>query len=270
MPDWFKDMWNATPWGTNSHWKAIDAGGSTGGDGGGFVATNHWTGSYSSMNPVGTYNSIGGSGSLVGSYVNFSGGFHHAGGNVSYANGGFYYNWWTGGGSIPGGMDLGTWHRKFVSNSDFGTSKNQQGKWQDPEWARSFDKWMGEHFYAEASGALRHGTYADLMLKNGLGFSIGAYHEDSVTISGGVKTDKTTKYTAGIAYGVGIKWTYDVYSEANQISIGAATFTADITRNNIFVGWNPNLSVGLGLGGEGGFKIGLNFKTDNWFNYDNW
>lgn len=41
MPDWFKDMWNATPWGTNSHWKAIDAGGSTGGDGGGFVATNH-------------------------------------------------------------------------------------------------------------------------------------------------------------------------------------------------------------------------------------
>lgn len=114
-------MWNATPWGTNSHWQAVtqslDTGGSSGG-GGGFVATNHWTGSYSSMNPGGTYNPIGCSGSLVGSYVNFSGGFHHAGGNVSYANGGFYYNWWTGGGSIPGGMDLGTWHRKFVSTAD--------------------------------------------------------------------------------------------------------------------------------------------------------
>lgn len=44
MPQWLQDMWNATPWGTNSHWKAMDAGGDGGSGGGHFVNTGGTSG----------------------------------------------------------------------------------------------------------------------------------------------------------------------------------------------------------------------------------
>ena len=62
----------------------------------------------------------------------------------------------------------------------------------------------------------------------------------------------------------------DDENETNIVYVGVLTFGIEVSRNNIFVGWNPNLNLGIGIGGELGFKAGLNFETDGWFNYNDW
>lgn len=64
-------------------------------------------------------------------------------------------------------------------------------------------------------------------------------------------------------------YSYDGENKTNQVYIGVLTFGIEVSRNNIFVGWNPNLNLGIGIGGEFGFKAGLNFETDGWFDYNN-
>jgi len=78
------------------------------------------------------------------------------------------------------------------------------------------------------------------------------------------------RFDAAIARGVGGGYSYDGENKTNQVYIGVLTIGIEVSRNNIFVGWNPNLNLGIGIGGEFGFKAGLSFETDGWFDYNNW
>ena len=237
MPDCLKGLWTGTT--KESYWTSNGSGGFNGGE----VKNPMTQAQYSSFF---NFLSSGKTGTFT--YTTFA-----AGGNVGSHN--------------STGMDID------MSGVDFhNITITDNGFWNDVmDKTANFFK---EHFYAEGTVAAKHGMYASVILKNGLGLTLGEYSENRITYSTDnihhLKFSDTRKFEASAAFEAGGGYSYDIENNTNQITVGAYTFGAEITKNNIFVGWTPNINLGIGVGGEAGLKIGFNLPTNGWFDYDNW
>ena len=200
--------------------------------------------------------------------------YFNNGGNVNgitSQNG--FATFWTGG-AQTGYFKNGEGHGSFDMNMHVINITENNNSLYSP-WQVEFQKginWIGEHFVAEGTAALKHGSYFSILLKNGIGATFGAYTENRYTLSynDSPKVNETNKFDISGSYGVGAGYSYDDEDKSSQISFGVLTFGVEITKSNIFMGWNPNINLGIGIGGELGFKTGLNFQTNGWFNYNNW
>lgn len=56
----------------------------------------------------------------------------------------------------------------------------------------------------------------------------------------------------------GAQYTYDK-NEGHSASIGYGIFSYEVSEDSQFIEVNLNYSQGIGIGGEGGFKIGVKF-----------
>ena len=240
--NWLQDMWNATD--SYSYW--------TNNGNGAFVGGNV-KGGMSHENFTNFYNFLAGGG--TGSYTYWTGG---AMPSSTYSNiGGINHE------NIQGLVG----HKVNIIGNN---NNSSYSPWQVE--AQKGINWIGDHFVAEGTAAVKHGSYFSILLKNGIGATFGTYTENRYTVSynASPKISEAKKFDISASYGIGAGYNYNDENRSNQVSFGILTFGVEISKSNIFVGWNPNINLGIGIGGELGFKSGLNFQTDGWFDYNNW
>ncbi len=127
---------------------------------------------------------------------------------------------------------------------------------------KQIDKLYEKHVVAEVKGTLKVGTYVDVGGKNLAKVSIGEFRESgySWTNSEGVKEVDTKKFVAGFAFVGGVQVDYDYKEKKTTTTVGFGIISYEESSDGaIFLGINQNYSFGIGIGGEGGYKIGIKF-----------
>ncbi|MEO0038648.1 MAG: hypothetical protein RIQ59_1859 [Bacteroidota bacterium] len=140
--------------------------------------------------------------------------------------------------------------------------KNNYAQWQinGQKIIKNIDNWLYNHTYIQGLTSLKIGTYYDVGLKHTARVTLGEYNEWGYSWSNqdGFDKVKTHKIVAGGGMEGGAQYTYDK-KEGHSVSIGYGIFSYEISEDSQFVGININYSQGIGVGGEGGFKIGIKF-----------
>ena len=97
-------------------------------------------------------------------------------------------------------------------------------------------------------------------LKHTARATLGEYNEWGYSWSNqdGLNKFNTQKIVAGGGLEGGAQYNYDK-KEGHSASIGYGIFSYEISEDSQFIGVNVNYSQGIGIGGEGGFKIGVKF-----------
>ena len=140
--------------------------------------------------------------------------------------------------------------------------KNNFAQWQrnGQKVIKYLDNWFYKHTYVESSASAKIGTYYDVGLKHTARVTLGEYNEWGYSWSNqeGFNNVRTHKMVAGVGMEGGAQYTYDK-KEGHSVSIGYGIFSYEISEDSQFIGINLNYSQGIGIGGEGGFKIGIKF-----------
>ena len=142
--------------------------------------------------------------------------------------------------------------------------KTNYAQWQK-EGQKLFKKiedLYNKYIYAEVSAVAKVGTYIDVGLKHVGRLTAGNYNEKGIFWSNrdGLNSNyEGEKYVAGIALTAGAQYTCDVPAKQNSLSAGYGIFAVDLSPQSTFIGVNFNLSGGVGIGGETGFKLGIKF-----------
>jgi hypothetical protein len=125
---------------------------------------------------------------------------------------------------------------------------------------KKVDNWLADHTYAQASTSFKIGSYYDVGLKHTARVTLGEYKERGYSWSNqeGFGQIETHKIVAGGGMEGGAQYTYDE-KEGHSISVGYGILSFEVTENSQFFGINLNYSQGIGIGGEGGIKIGIKF-----------
>ncbi|KRB56692.1 DUF6443 domain-containing protein [Flavobacterium sp. Root186] len=125
---------------------------------------------------------------------------------------------------------------------------------------KALDTWLADHTYVQASTSLKIGTYYDVGLKHTARVTIGEYNEWGYSWSNqeGLDKIKTHKIVVGGGAEGGAQYTYDK-KEGHSFSAGYGIISYEKSEDSQFIGINVNYSQGIGIGGEGGFKIGIKF-----------
>lgn len=118
-----------------------------------------------------------------------------------------------------------------------------------------------KYTYVEGTATLKVGTYIDVGLKHTGRASLGNYDESGYSWSNqeGFTDINTNKFVVGVGMEGGAQYTYDTTKREHSGSIGYGIFSVESNGKSTFIGININLSGGIGIGGEAGFKLGLKF-----------
>jgi len=146
-----------------------------------------------------------------------------------------------------------------------GGKKEKYAKWQKDgqKVIQAVDSWLTKHTYVEGTASLKSGTYVDIGIKNGASLTLGEYQQSGYLWSNqdGLQKDETHKWVMGGSYFSGANFSYDDKNKVSTVSMGYGLFIIENTGTTYFIGFNPNISFGIGIGGEAGGKVGLTFDA---------
>jgi RHS repeat-associated protein len=124
-----------------------------------------------------------------------------------------------------------------------------------------------EYGVLEFTTLFKHGPFFDIGMKNLGSISAGFVNEEGyIYTKDGKKRVFNQKIILGASKEAGWLFTYNLREKELSASVGAYTYCIEITsKGNFFIGSNPSLSIGAGVGFEAGVKMGYQFNiADIW------
>jgi uncharacterized protein RhaS with RHS repeats len=150
------------------------------------------------------------------------------------------------------------------------TNKTNFAPWQrnGQKVIHAVDSWLANHTYVEGSASAKIGSYVDIGLKKGASVTLGEYEQSGYSWSNqnGSQKERSKKLVAGVSWFDGADISYDVQKQQTTVSFGYGTFVIEKTGTTYFIGLNPNISFGIGMGYEAGFKVGVQVDENEFKN----